>query len=83
MAGMPDLAVIEGRNTHEDAGLDRHVKTAVRIQATRDLERPVARGPSRCASNVGAITRKFSGYDNPWNDGADRYLTVQLGRVGD
>src|SRR5579872_1677284 len=81
MTRVPDLAVIEGRDTHENAALDRHVKLAVGIEASRDLERPVAGGPSRRASNVGAIARKLSRQDDPGNDSADRYPTVQLHRI--
>lgn len=56
MPGMPDLAMVESRDTHEDASLDRYVKLTMRIEATRDLERPVTGGPSGGTSNVGAIT---------------------------
>jgi hypothetical protein len=53
---MRDLTVVECRHAHEDARLDRHIELAVRVEAARDLERPVSGGPSRRTSNIGAIT---------------------------
>ena len=44
--GMTDLAVVERGYAHKDARLDRHIELAMRIEVTRDLERPMTGG--RC-----------------------------------
>jgi hypothetical protein len=60
MPRMPDLAVVEGCDTHEDAGSDRYIVFAVRIEAPRHLERPMSGGPAGCAANVGAVAGELA-----------------------
>ena len=67
---MSDLTVIEGRNPHEDAGLDRNVVFAVGIETARHFQRPVSGSPARRAADVGAIAGKFAGDDDARNDRA-------------
>ena len=42
MPGMPDLAVVERRDPHEDAASERNVVWTAGIEAARDLERPMS-----------------------------------------
>ena len=43
---MSDLAVIERRDPHGDAGSDRHVEFACGVEPALHLERPIGRRPS-------------------------------------
>src|ERR1700730_17168542 len=64
MAGMPDLAVIEGRDPHESAALQRHVVLAVGVELARHLERPVPAGPARRTAHVGAVAGEVACEDH-------------------
>src|SRR6516165_12147305 len=81
MPGMSDLAVIEGRNPHEDAGLDRHVVFAVGVKTPRDFQSPVPGGPAGRASHVRAIACKFARDDDTGNNRADRDAGVRFHRI--
>jgi len=61
---MPDLAVIEGRDPHEDSRLKRNIVSALGVETPRHSSAS-ARKPSGRTSDIRAIAREFAGDETP------------------
>src|SRR6185437_331802 len=81
MPRMPDLAMVEGCDPHEDSTPDWHIDLAAGVETPRYLERPMSGGPARRAAHVGTIARETAGDDHAGNDGRDRNQPVHFRRV--
>src|SRR5258708_31891977 len=81
MSRMADLCVIEGSNAHECAGSDRHIVTALHLQAAHDLQRPTPGSPPPDAADVGAIARKLTRDDDARDDRPFGNVPIELGRI--
>src|SRR5262245_63987998 len=75
--------MVERRDAHEYAAVDRRVVPTRRLQAPHHLEHPASRGPAGGAPDVRAVAGKCSGHDDTGNNRADGYAGVELPGIGD
>lgn len=78
MSGVPDLAMVECRDSHENAASQRNVILTSGIEAARDFECPMSGSPAGGAPDIGAITREITGDNHARNNDAYGYAAVEF-----